>query len=175
LSYNRASKTISNINRRKKAQANIPRAPARSSNDLDTPSKEIPRGEPPTHVKFSPSTDERYLERTENLQETSTSVSASGSTTPLGGKPDPLSTNALAKTLASKLSFWNPQPSADSIASLATSESSPPPSPALLGALLAPTPNTMEKRHSELEDKVIREIAKQYTRSGMYFAYTFGT
>ncbi len=38
----------------------------------------------------------------------------------------------------------------------------------------APPPQTAEQKNSELEDKVIRECVSQFTRGGMYFAYTFG-
>jgi hypothetical protein len=142
--------------------------------DLDTTSQAIPGNEAQTHIRFSPSTDERYTERMDHLQEGSASASGSGATTPLTAKSDASSPTALAKILAAKLSFWSPQPSADGLASLTGSEGGAPPSQALLGALLAPTPISMEKRHSELEEKVIREIVKQYTKTGMYFAYTFG-
>lgn len=38
----------------------------------------------------------------------------------------------------------------------------------------APAPQTMEEKHSELEDKIVRECIREFTRGGMYFAYTFG-
>ncbi|KAI1794623.1 SacI homology domain-containing protein [Ganoderma leucocontextum] len=37
----------------------------------------------------------------------------------------------------------------------------------------APPPRTTEEKHSELEDKIIRECIREYTRGGMYFAYSF--
>ena len=39
---------------------------------------------------------------------------------------------------------------------------------------LAPAPTTAEGKHSELEEKIIRECVKEFTRGGMYFAYNFG-
>ena len=39
---------------------------------------------------------------------------------------------------------------------------------------MAPAPTTTEGKHSELEDKIIRECVKEFTRGGMYFAYNFG-
>lgn len=39
----------------------------------------------------------------------------------------------------------------------------------------APPPVTTEQRHSELEDKVVRECIRQFAKGGMYFSYTFGT
>jgi len=38
----------------------------------------------------------------------------------------------------------------------------------------APPPSTTEEKHSELEDKVLRECVREFVRGGMYFAYTFG-
>ncbi|KAI0636699.1 SacI homology domain-containing protein [Trametes polyzona] len=37
----------------------------------------------------------------------------------------------------------------------------------------APPPQTIEERHTELEDKIVRECIREFTRGGMYFAYTF--
>lgn len=39
----------------------------------------------------------------------------------------------------------------------------------------APAPATPEEKRNELEDKVLREIIREYTKGGMYFAYAFGT
>jgi hypothetical protein len=38
----------------------------------------------------------------------------------------------------------------------------------------APPPPTAEERKSELEDKIVRETVKEFTKGGMYFAYNFG-
>ena len=40
-------------------------------------------------------------------------------------------------------------------------------------ATAAPPPS-IEERHSELEEKIIRECIREYTKGGMYFAYNFG-
>ncbi|KAK7467319.1 hypothetical protein VKT23_004376 [Stygiomarasmius scandens] len=37
----------------------------------------------------------------------------------------------------------------------------------------APPPSTTEEKHSELEDKVLRECVREFVKGGMYFAYTF--
>ncbi len=39
---------------------------------------------------------------------------------------------------------------------------------------LAPAPTTTEGKHSELEEKIIRECVREFTRGGMYFSYNFG-
>jgi hypothetical protein len=38
----------------------------------------------------------------------------------------------------------------------------------------APPPASVEDRHHELDDKIIRECIREYTKGGMYFAYNFG-
>ncbi|TCD64143.1 hypothetical protein EIP91_004492 [Steccherinum ochraceum] len=37
----------------------------------------------------------------------------------------------------------------------------------------APAPSTIEEKHNELEDKIIRDCVREYTRGVMFFAYTF--
>lgn len=39
----------------------------------------------------------------------------------------------------------------------------------------APPPSTMAEKHNEMEDKIIRDCVREFTRGGMFFAYTFGT
>lgn len=41
-------------------------------------------------------------------------------------------------------------------------------------ASAAPAPQTIEEKHSELEEKIVRECIREFTRGGMYFAYSFG-
>lgn len=38
----------------------------------------------------------------------------------------------------------------------------------------APSPPTTEEKRTELEDKIVRECVREFTRGGMYFAYNFG-
>ncbi|KAI0647334.1 SacI homology domain-containing protein [Trametes meyenii] len=38
----------------------------------------------------------------------------------------------------------------------------------------APPPQTLEEKHTMLEEKIVRECIREFTRGGMYFAYTFG-
>ncbi|KAF9469322.1 SacI homology domain-containing protein [Collybia nuda] len=40
-------------------------------------------------------------------------------------------------------------------------------------AATAPPPESVEEKNSEMEDKIIRECIKEFTKGGMYFAYTF--
>lgn len=39
----------------------------------------------------------------------------------------------------------------------------------------APAPESAAAQHQELENKVVRECIREYTKGGMYFAYNFGT
>ena len=41
-------------------------------------------------------------------------------------------------------------------------------------AQAAPAPATQAEKHMELEDKIVRECVREFSRGGMYFAYTFG-
>ena len=38
----------------------------------------------------------------------------------------------------------------------------------------APPPATIEEKHNELEDKIVRDCVREFTRGVMFFAYTFG-
>ena len=38
----------------------------------------------------------------------------------------------------------------------------------------APAPATTEAKHAELETKIVREVIREYSKGGMYFAYSFG-
>lgn len=47
----------------------------------------------------------------------------------------------------------------------------------VLASILTPQPEQpvlTEDRHSELEEKIVRECIKEFTKGGMYFAYNFG-
>jgi phosphatidylinositol 4-phosphatase len=107
---------------------------------------------------------------------------------------------SLAKTLANRLSFWGQASKRTSVQSDATSEQQ---SIAKEGQKELPelsdvrasvdgrdeqqqaiqsivqnaaqVPPTQAAQHSELENKVVREIIREYTKGGMYFAYNFGT
>jgi phosphatidylinositol 4-phosphatase len=106
----------------------------------------------------------------------------------------------ISQVIASKLSFWKPslKPAATPdthTASLAEKEPSPLTlaqeeeairdvvrdgkyeSSVVLDSILSsptPPPTSMEERHTELEQKIVRECIREFTKGGMYFAYTFG-
>ncbi|KAJ7063419.1 SacI homology domain-containing protein [Mycena amicta] len=99
-------------------------------------------------------------------------------------------TSPVAKTLVSRLSFWSRLSKRTSVPATPVTNGSEelPPSESLddmmqrqepaavisnLIETLAPAPVTSEEQHSELEDKIVRECIREYTKGGMYFAYTF--
>ncbi|CDO73557.1 hypothetical protein BN946_scf185014.g27 [Trametes cinnabarina] len=103
----------------------------------------------------------------------------------------------LVKTLAERLSFWtklpkrNPRQSHSidhalveqsdesvneplDLDSIVTDESKDPEE--VLDSIVtsaAPPPQTMEEKHTELENKIVRECIREFTRGGMYFSYVF--
>jgi hypothetical protein len=140
-----------------------------------------------------------------NLEESRPGSPSSGASTP--ASVDYLSTSPIAKTVASRLSFWTRLSKRTPTMSIPNTPDSPSPSSSLLpstsppklagrasldaiihenitapsevlGSILtatAPQPETAEERKSELEDKIVRECVKEFTKGGMYFAYNFGT
>ncbi|KAF9053929.1 hypothetical protein BDZ89DRAFT_1153595 [Hymenopellis radicata] len=92
------------------------------------------------------------------------------------------------KAIASRLSFWKkpifpPTPEQEATQDDATTtpeeaerllmEDKQPEE--VLASILAPEtgPVSTEERHSELEEKIVRECIKEFTKGGMYFAYNF--
>ena len=41
-------------------------------------------------------------------------------------------------------------------------------------ATTSPAPVTQEETHNQLEDKIVRETIREFSKGGMYFAYNFG-
>jgi hypothetical protein len=128
-------------------------------------------------------------------EENSSSPADSGTSTPTSEYS--ITTSPVARTLADRLSFWSRlskrtsptlggiMPS--SLASLSTaeeqrsldevkSEENGEPGASLeeILAQTAPPPALEKDRRSELEDKVVRECVREFTKGGMYFAYNFG-
>ncbi|KAJ7510013.1 SacI homology domain-containing protein [Mycena galericulata] len=103
-----------------------------------------------------------------------------------------IASSSVAKALASRLSFWNRLSKRTSISSITKPSLQEEPSEpesldeiihqgqqepaAVLSNLvetLAPAPTSAEEQHSELEEKIVREVVREFTKGGMYFAYTF--
>ncbi|KAH9843189.1 SacI homology domain-containing protein [Rhodofomes roseus] len=114
-----------------------------------------------------------------------------------------VNTESVAKTLAARLSFWNRLPKRSSAAPTASEQQDADEDPEtgtnadedharlsldkmmkenndepaqVVESILqttAPAPATQEEKRSELEDKILREVIREYTKGGMYFAYAF--
>lgn len=176
LDYQRAIKSTITIlkNTSENNAALKPDPPMRSDNAAEPGSGAVQGRETSSqHIRFSPSTDERYALSNQLTVDVSDHAIGdhSGVNTPVaGGSP---STALLAKTLASKLSFWNRKLDQSDIQPL-SEHSEDEAAPEILRSLVAPAPTTTEQRHLELEDKIVREVMKQFSKSGMYCAYSFG-
>jgi hypothetical protein len=95
----------------------------------------------------------------------------------------------IERTIASRLAFWNrptqkgqsndfgdSYPVDEPESPLGTSTSGVRKGPAeVLGDIIVnTTPMTREETHTQLEDKIVREIIREFSKGGMYFAYSFG-
>jgi hypothetical protein len=148
---------------------------------------------PSPHVKFAPEEPKQVssLEGDELEVPIPSSPTSSGYSTPTSS----FSTSPVAKALAARLSFWSrlskrvpitptsPLPLEDRPPSPATVDSlerrmddGEGPAEVLdsILAATAPPPSTTEERHSELDDKIVRETTKEFVKGGMYFSYNFG-
>ncbi|KAI0748534.1 SacI homology domain-containing protein [Daedaleopsis nitida] len=156
----------------------------------------------PRVVKFADELDVKVVsprpDQTFNLDDRPPSPSSSVASTPSSVE----STNAdtVVKTLAERLSFWTRLSKRNSRQSATIDHvlleqqdipGEPPMAPADLESIVrdesqnpeevmesivssaAPPPQTIEERHSELEQKIVRECIREFTRGGMYFAYSF--
>ena len=100
-------------------------------------------------------------------------------------------TGPVERTIASRLAFWDrfskrrktddfsdSYPVDDPDSSLDTIMVDGKQGPAeVLGDIItatAPPPTTQEDTHNQLEDKVVRETIREFSKGGMYFAYNFG-
>ncbi|KAI9057938.1 hypothetical protein FKP32DRAFT_1582863 [Trametes sanguinea] len=103
----------------------------------------------------------------------------------------------LVKTLAERLSFWSKLPKKGSRQSASidhtlveqsdqsvnepldldsiVKDGSKDPEEVLdsIVSSAAPPPQTVEEKHTELENKIVRECIREFTRGGMYFSYVY--
>lgn len=121
------------------------------------------------------------------------SVASSEHSTPSSSEYS-IGTSPVAKTLASRLSFWSRLSKRTSVPAIATGnesltlleeqqkldeiihEGKEEPAEVLesILAATAPAPVSSEEKTSELEEKIVKECIKEFTKGGMYFAYNFG-
>ncbi|KAH7926636.1 hypothetical protein BV22DRAFT_1062448 [Leucogyrophana mollusca] len=120
------------------------------------------------------------------------SPASSGASTP--ASEESINTSPVAMTIANRLSFWSrlskrtsnipsalaadvqqslleERQSLDSIIQDAYGE--PEKAISSIIAATAPPPASTEEKHSELEDRIVRECIKEFTKGGMYIAYNF--
>lgn len=100
-------------------------------------------------------------------------------------------TGPVERTIADRLAFWNrstkkvqPHDFSDSYPvedpgsphGVVTAGSQKGPAEVLGDIIVAtaPAPITREETHSQLEDKIVRETIREFSKGGMYFAYSFG-
>ncbi|EGN95512.1 hypothetical protein SERLA73DRAFT_113095 [Serpula lacrymans var. lacrymans S7.3] len=131
----------------------------------------------------------------------SPSPASSGASTP--GSEESMSTSPVATTIANRLSFWTrlskrtstsaptmtldkddtsgasqslleERESLDSIIQgVQGVQSEPEKVIDSIIAATAPPPTSSDEKHSELEDRIVRECIKEFTKGGMYAAYNF--
>lgn len=123
-----------------------------------------------------------------DLQNSTHSLSSSGRSSP---NSELSQTGPVERTIASRLAFWDrfsrrgrpgelsdsypvddPDPSLDTI--MAGSRQEPGETLRDIITTTAPAPTTQEETHNQLEDKIVRETIREFSKGGMYFAYNFG-
>ena len=141
------------------------------------------------HVKWAPQQPPSVsIPNGDNVSIQSGSSTSSGASTPISTNT-PIS--PFAKVVAERLSFWKTR----RISSASSNKTADGTSEVAIEDLMesmdqgvvepqevldtivtstAPPPQTIEERHSELEEKVVKETIRQFTRGGMYFSYSFG-
>lgn len=128
------------------------------------------------------------LREVQNHPVHSASSSSSGRSSP---SSEFSQTGPVERTIAGRLAFWNrfskrgrpddfsesypvedPDSSLDAIMVHGLQEPAE-----VLGDIIAataPAPTTQEETHNQLEDKIVRETIREFSKGGMYFAYNFG-
>lgn len=121
--------------------------------------------------------------RSESVESFASDLSASSSTQSELSESTP-SANNIAQTLASRLSFWKTTQTPSSIApgpaadTSSTAQDEAQPSVEEVNEILAATtpaaePATVEERNTQLDDKIVKECVREFTKGDMYFAYNF--
>ena len=165
-----------------------------SMEDVDSKSLEDLDEITSPHVKFADEDQVKVMSPL-NIQEFAL---PDGPPSPLSGASTPSSaysvnTSPIAKTLTERLSFWSRLSKRSSYAPVSAELRATPeeeresldhiidggeqePAEVLNDILetTAPPPTTLDEKHSELEEKILREVVKEYGKGEMYFAYNFG-
>ncbi|KAL1743446.1 SacI homology domain-containing protein [Schizophyllum fasciatum] len=122
--------------------------------------------------------------RSESVDSLASDISASSSMQSSDSVSNASSTGNVAQTLASRLSFWKttrsaaaasaPGPTADTQTTAQEEEANAQEvSEILAAATPAAAPATAEERNTQLDDKIVKECIREFTKGDMYFAYNF--
>ncbi|KII89160.1 hypothetical protein PLICRDRAFT_40794 [Plicaturopsis crispa FD-325 SS-3] len=200
LSEDRARIAVNTLGSRNTALARPSLLPSANTLDSLVESSDSGNATPtPRAVKFSAENDVKILtplatQDSFNLDSASSppSPASSGASTPTS--EESVNSSPIAKTLANRLSFWSRLSKRTTVPTTQTGEEEPlapdeervsldsiirdgkeAPAEVIesILAATAPPPKTAEEQHSELEDKIVRESIREFTKGGMYFAYNF--
>ena len=149
---------------------------------------------PSSHVQLSSNLQVKLITPINGNFEVTRSASPQSISSTASTSSEQSATSPVLKAVATRLSFWNRSSRPDSTASRTheTAASGLVPQSNTLNkvvqearekpaevistilATLAPQPTTTEQRHADLEEKIIRECVREFTKGDMYFSYTFG-
>lgn len=146
------------------------------------------------HVKFADKNDVKIMSPTVDTvsdiqtEEPLPSFPSSGTSTPTSSES--LANSNVVKAIADRMSFWarlsrrQPTSTHDSVIGsdehqsldsfIQSAQGEPTAVIDTIVASTAPPPDSVEGRHTELEDRVVRECIREYVKGCMYFAYHFG-
>ncbi|KIY43445.1 hypothetical protein FISHEDRAFT_53223 [Fistulina hepatica ATCC 64428] len=161
--------------------------PALSPDGHPIPSSELTSRSPTPRVQFADENQIRVISPSQSSMPIPKSPSVDSFISDASSVTS--DTDAPLSTLVSRLAFWKsvnrsePPKLDDDEAELqelhhiddAICADTQPPA-AILSELLsasAPVPESVEERNTQLEEKIIRECIREFTKGGMYFAYTF--
>ncbi|KAH0830632.1 hypothetical protein J3R83DRAFT_2087 [Lanmaoa asiatica] len=144
-------------------------------------------------VKFADENDVKIMSPTVDTvgdvqaEESLSSLPSSGTSTPTSSES--LASPSVVKVIADRMSFWTrlsrrqPTSTHDSVADsdehqsldsiIQSAQGEPAAVIDTIIASTAPPPDSVEERHTELEDRVVRECVREYVKGCMYFAYHF--
>lgn len=149
---------------------------------------------PSSHVQFSFNLQVKLITPINGNFEVTRSASPQSISSTASTSSEQSATSPVLKAVATRLSFWNrsSRPNSTAFQTHETAASGLVPQSNTLDkviqearekpaevistilASLAPQPTTTEQRHADLEEKIIRECVREFTKGDMYFSYTFG-
>lgn len=163
--------------------------------DLDSQDPLVQPEAPARVVKFADGDDIKVITPAATQESFAADLQNNASPSSSSGRSSPSSemsqTGPVERTVASRLAFWNrlnrrsqphdfsesypvddPDPSLDGM--MAGSHQEPTEVLRHILASTAPAPATQEETHNQLEGKIVNETIREFSKGGMYFAYSFG-